>query len=221
MIPVLEAAEPPNFAADVRDPGTTFLLSTPKPRSRDWKGHEYWRTAMDDLLIAYDKTCAYSGSWTYRHSGSGGSNLNQSSVDHFLPKSKYPDQAYEWSNYRLARARLNNRKADHEDILDPFMLQGRWFVLDFRSFLVLPNPILSGDDKTGVVATIARFGLNSDNDYVQERVSVVQEYCQGKLEWNHLKARWPFIAQEMIEQKFDACIRPNLSDAFLSPSAGP
>lgn len=221
MIPVVKAIEPSDFDAKVRKPGENFLISTPSPRSNDWKGHEYWRKAIDDLLSSYGGICAYSGSWTYRNPGHGGSKLPHCSVDHFRPKSKYPNKAYEWSNFRLVRARLNNKKSDHEDVIDPFLLQGRLFVLDFRSFLVRPHPALSGNNLLSVNATIDRLELNLDSDYVQERTAVVQLYCQNALSWKRLKTHWPFIAMEMIEQNFEASIRPNLPLAFYSLPTGP
>lgn len=221
MIGVARAAEPSDFTAKVRTPGTTFLQSTPKPRSTDWNGHDYWRKATNDLLQAYRNICAYSGSRTHRSTSSAATSLAASSVDHYLPKSKYPAKAYEWSNYRLARARLNNRKGNHQDVLDPFRLPSGWFVLDFRTFLLRPNAMLSDEDKSSVIATIARLGLNSDNDYVSERTSVVQQYCQNMLTFADVNRHWPYIASEMIAQGFDKNIRPHLSRAFLSLPVGP
>ena len=221
MIPVTPASEPNDFAGKVRNPGQRFLSSTPRPRSSDWGGHDYWRRATDDLLRAYGNICAYSGSWTFRNGGSPRPGLEDSSIDHFLPKSKYPDKAYEWSNYRLARTRLNNLKGNHEDVLDPFLLQERWFVLDFTTFLVQPNTNLANNDMHKVDATIVRLGLNAEQDYVQERIAVVAQYCHGRLKKFQLESKWPFIASEMTAQNFDVSIRPNLLRVFSSLSVGP
>ena len=125
-------------------------------------------------------------------------------MDHFIPKSLAPIQAYEWSNFRLSRARLNNRKGNHTDVLDPFTLPVRWFTLDFRSFLLFPTPVLSSSEKRKVQLTIDRLGLNVDDDYVQERVEVVKEYCLGKSTLATIEDFWPFIASEMRAQDFDS-----------------
>ena len=180
MIPVAPALEPIDFNNKVRQPGAAFLHTTPHPSAAAWRRHDYWRRAIDDLRLAYHNICSYSGSWTKTNVG-GTSTLQDSSVDHFIPKSSTPAQAYKWANFRLSRARLNNRKDNNNDVLDPFTLPGRWFTLDFRSFLISPNHALSGSEKRRVQKTIDRLGLNTDNDYVQERVEVVRE--PGNWNW--------------------------------------
>ena len=202
MISVAPAAEPADFDVKVRQPGTAFLKKTRCPGSRAWASHDYWRRAIGDLLGAYENICSYSGSWTKTNAGST-TTPQDSSVDHFIPKSLAPSKAYEWANYRLSRARLNNRKGNHNDVLDPFSLPGRWFTLDFTSFLVIPHQSLSRNKKRRVQKTIDRLRLNTDNDYVQERVEVVREYCLGNSTFEVLKQFWPFIACEMKVQDFD------------------
>ena len=201
MIPVTPAVEPSDFDTKVRQPGAAFLKKTPCPSARDWKRHDYWRKASQDLLDAYDRICSYSGSWTI-------SNVNKSdqwkksSVDHFVPKSTDPNLAYDWSNYRLCRTRLNNRKGNHNDVLDPFTLADRWFIINFTTFLIRPNPILSCSDKDRVQKTLVRLELNH-NDYVNERINVICGYCSGNYTLPMLDDRWPFIALEMRAQNFD------------------
>ena len=154
LIPVAPAVEPADFDVKVRQPGAAFLRKTPCPTAKTWRSHEYWRTALRDLLLAYRGICSYSGSWT-KANVSGASSLEDSSVDHFKPKSTTPEQAYEWANFRLSRARLNNHKGNHNDVLDPFTLPNRWFTLDFTSFLILPSHALS-DSKKGKVDSLVK-----------------------------------------------------------------
>ena len=215
MIPVTPALEPDDFDTKVRHPGTAFLKVTPNPRARDWGGHDYWRKALGDLLVAYRYICSYSGSWT-KPNQSGMSSICDSSVDHFRPKSTTPSQAYEWANFRLARARLNNRKANHNDVIDPFALANRWFVLDFRTFLIIPNRSLSERDKTRVWKTIDRLELNDDDDYVRERIEVIRSYCLGRSTSGLLATHWPFIAGEMRVQNFNTTFLPSMRAAFRS-----
>lgn len=61
-------------------------------------------------------------------------------TDHFLPKSTRPRDAYEWSNFRLCSHRVNGYKGDSILVIDPFVVQPGWFVLDFPSCLVRPGP---------------------------------------------------------------------------------
>ena len=220
MIPVTPADEPAEFEKRVRRPGAAFLRANPHPSSNDWRGHDYWRRANCDLLAAYHSICSYSGSWT-KANESQNSTIQDSSVDHFIPKSSSPAQAYEWSNFRLSRARLNNLKGNHIDVLDPFTLPERWFTLDFRSFLLFPSHHLSSGNKARVRKTIDRLKLNTDNDYVQERVNVVHEYCLGNSTMATIDRFWPFIASEMRAQDFDTALLPSMRTFFRSSLGHP
>ena len=46
------------------------------------------------------------------------------SVEHFAPKKKHRDFAYEWDNHRLVCSVMNSRKRDFEDVLDPLLCPG-------------------------------------------------------------------------------------------------
>ena len=142
------------------------------------------------------------------------SSANRNSVDHFIPKSVPPQQAYEWDNYRLCRARLNNRKGNHLDVLDPFVVQPGWFVLDFRTFLLHPSSSLSDDDKGLVTATIQRLKLNDDHDYVNERIGAIRSYCLGEASFSQLCTKFPFISSEMSRQDFDTHFLPRMARTF-------
>ena len=213
LIPVAQAVEPADFNNKVRQPGAAFLRTTPHPSGDAWQGHDYWRKAIADLRVAYHNICSYSGSWTKTNVG-GTSTLQDSSVDHFIPKSSNPAQAYEWANFRLSRTRLNNRKDNSNDVLDPFTLPGRWFTLNFRSFLIFPNRALADSERRRVRKTVDRLGLNTDNDYIQERIEVVREYCLGNCTLAMLDAFWPFIANEMKAQDFDTVFLPLMQSVF-------
>jgi len=212
LIPVTPVTEPADFHSKVRVPGTGFLKTTPNPRPIQWQTHDYWRKALGDLFVAYRGICAYCGSWTKRATAI--TSPQDSSVDHFVPKSAVPSQAYEWDNFRLCRRRLNKRKGSHSDVLDPFTLAARWFNVDFRTFLLKANAALPVVDHARVVATINRLELNIDNDYVNERVGAVREYCLGSATFAQLVNRYPFIAAEMQAQDFDTNFLPRMKAFF-------
>ena len=214
------AVEPADFDVKVRQPGATFLSVNHHPTGNAWRENDYWRKAISDLLAAYRSICSYSGSWT-RASVGGVSTPEDSSVDHFIPKSTAPTMAYEWANFRLSRARLNNYKDNHNDVLDPFSLPNGWFTLDFTSFLILPNRALANCNKAKVQKTIDRLKLNTDDDYVQERLTVVQEYCLGNYNVAKLDDFWPFIAREMRAQSFDTVFLPSMRTRFQARMGTP
>jgi hypothetical protein len=97
------------------DAGKHFLVQNPHPTGRQWRGHEYWTRIIPDLYDAYGGICAYSCHWTPY-------DTSWKTVEHFKPKSKYPEEAYCWANYRFVCGLLNGCKEDHEDILEPFTL---------------------------------------------------------------------------------------------------
>ena len=211
MIPVTKAAEPPDFDANVRQRGLLFLARVTNPNGNQWNSHSYWGDALGDLHAAYNDICAYCGSFTLKELGSA---PESSSVDHYVPKSVDPPNAYEWDNYRLCRARLNQRKDDHQDVLDPFTVPRDWFRLDFRTFLIRPSPALEPSNQQRVNATIARLQLNADSDYVEERLRVVRAYCLQMATFPDLRRRYPFIASEMTKQDFDAELLPTMAARF-------
>lgn len=212
LIRVTAAAEPADFNNKVRIPGATFLKTTPNPSSPQWRRKSYWRLALGDLFDAYNGICSYCSSWTFRTDRA--TRPQDGTVDHFVPKSASPAQAYEWANFRLCRRRLNERKGNHRDVLDPFTLAPRWFFLDFRTFRLVPNPALSSADSTYVVTTIDRLQLNEDNDYVNERIGAIREYCLGRATLSQLDKRYPFLAAEMRNQDFDTKFLPQMRAFF-------
>lgn len=190
MIPVHKEPEYAAFDADVRQPGMRFLRQNPSPASRDFRGHNYWRHAKHELIHAYLR-CAYT---SLRVFGTG------VSVDHFLPKAKYPNLAYEWDNYRLARPKLNQSKGDSEDVLDPFVVRRNWFFLDFPSCLIHPGHNLRGTSRNDVKATISVLKLNSA-DLTDERTRWLIDVAMNRISFNYLRRQYPFLASEIERQR--------------------
>jgi len=149
--------------------------------------------------MAFNGICAYSCHWIPRDSGAG-------TVDHFRPKARYPDLAYEWSNYRLANLLCNSRKGDHEDVLDPFEVQAGWFTLNFPSLMVRPEAKLARLHRDRVQATIDRLRLN-DEAVLETRLQYLLLYCTGEASIHLLRALAPFIVVELERQDLLDAIR--------------
>lgn len=198
MIPVQLQPEPESFSEQVKDAGLEFLDQIPQPTSKQWGGNEYWRRALPDMRTSYHKTCAYCAHWIPHGTGSH-------SIDHFIPKSKQPEFAYEWSNFRYVSARFNSRKGTKE-ILDPFELQSETFTIDFRSFFIHPNPALSAEQQKIAEETIRILKLNLDDDLVEERQEWFMQYYSKEIPFSHLKKYFPFIASEISRQQITVAI---------------
>ena len=208
MIRVDPQPEPPDFDRDVRQPGCIFLSNNPNPRGRKLPG--LWRKALPDLWRIYDGVCAYSSHW-FPLLGGG-------SVDHFVPKSADPGLAYEWSNYRLSTALLNSRKGNRQDIVDPFMITGDWFVLVFPALLVKPAANLPPALFNDVQTTIDALELNHEV-LISIRLGYVLDYCDNDVTLAYLQRRAPFLAHELIRQNLTERIRVMM--ARRSPPPGP
>lgn len=200
MIPVTPRPEYQEFDSQVREPGSRFLRGNPHPSSKEFRKHNYWTRAAKNLHALYLSLCAYTATYL----------VDTGSVDHFRPKTKYPYLAYEWDNYRLARGKINTRKGDTEDVVDPFKVKSGWFVLDFPSCLIRPGDGLDKETKKSVNATINILQLNNDDGLVQERCDLLVDLARGDITMNFLDRRYPFLAIEVRRQR----IEQRLSQVF-------
>lgn len=200
MIRILAKVEPAGFDANVRQRGAKFLVTNPKPSSKEFRPHQYWKWAATELYEAYSRICAYSCMYLPVPSGT---------IDHFEPKSSRADLAYEWTNYRLAHHRLNSNKGECQ-VLDPLVIQTGWFVLDFPSCLVHPGEGLPKATEDEVIETIKVLRLNDDDALVQERCEVMVAWARGDVKLAFVRLRWPFLAVEVERQAIEA----KLPDVF-------
>ena len=194
MIPVRRRPEYSEFDDEVRQPGLQFLKAKRHPNSREFDEHEYWRRARPHLVRAYAGFCAYTSLYIVGP---------DESVDHFYPKSKYPCLAYEWSNYRLARRKVNSHKGDTIGIVDPFKVKKSWFILDFPSCLVRSGDGLNKEEKKSVEKSIEVLRLNDDDGLVQERCNFVRRLVSGKITPECLRRYYPFLSVEIERQGLD------------------
>ncbi len=192
MIHVDLQPEPINFHRDVRIPGKSFLQRVPVPSGKQWKNKDYWKRISADLYGAYNGICAYTGLWFSKSTA-------PVSVDHFLPKSKRPELAYEWNNYRLTTQIMNNYKDDNL-IVDPFEIHNGDFILDFPSCLIKANPNLPREKIDKIQFTIDVLKLNSNDDQVQARCDIIISFVNEEISKQYLKRRYPFIAYELERQ---------------------
>lgn len=188
MIPIKQQPEPLSFNNDVRIPGTKFLRINASPTKKQWNRNNYWKYCSQDLYRAYDGICAYTGIWI---------SLSSATVDHFIPKSKTPQLAYEWTNYRLSCDKVNNNKSDL-NILDPFQIQYNCFLLEFPSLLVIPNQSISPTYYNEVTRTIDNLKLNSEY-FIEDRQHWLMEYIRNS-DFDFLKRHAPFVAYELQRQ---------------------
>lgn len=189
MIPVTLKPEPPRFDRMVRRKGKELLSQRGVPaNSRGFRN--YWKEIVADLHQVYNGICAYTCMYL----------LPPGTVDHFLPKSKYPNLAYEWSNYRLTSTTMNNRKGEKDGILDPFDVRPGWFIMKFPSCLIRVSSLVPPDRVQQAKDTIGILKLNADDELVQARCDIIMYYVDGDVALRFLEERYPFIASEIKRQ---------------------
>jgi hypothetical protein len=167
-----------------------IALDKPLPEKAEIKA--YWKDCLDDLFDRYSSTCAYLAVHIERVTAIG-------SVDHFAPKSLLPVQAYEWSNYRLVCSRMNSRKREFQDVLDPFLIEDGIFHLELVTGRIFPAPHLSSAIEQQVLDTIERLGLD-DAGCRSLRSGHFQDYIDGHITAAYLKRISPFVWREANRQ---------------------
>lgn len=160
-----------------------------------------WRRAIPGLRLLYKDTCAYLGVRIYENA----------TVDHFRPVSKCQKQAYEWSNFRLSSSLVNSFKHDHEDVIDPFLVQPGWFELTLLTGVIEPGKQVSDPAIIGAIRdTIKRLRLNENKTWVERRREAFDRYIafhdpcypSNHPKWNldALAIDFPFVAYEIVRQ---------------------
>lgn len=187
MIKINLKPKPKDFDLKVKKPGQDFLKKVPRPRGKQWKNKDFWCLAIPDMMKAYKSICAYSSLWI---------KPDQPTIDHYVSRDTNPQLAYEWSNFRLARWRINTSKRNYTDVLDPFKIGKDWFELDFTTFAIRPNPKLKKTEKESVSKTIERLKLDS-SDYREAREAWFNAF---KDDISKLEEKSPFIAYEIRRQ---------------------
>ncbi len=214
MIPVAQVPEPPEFDAKVRQRGLSAIdelvgrpprLARPGPRRKQLAAEErelpadefppYWRDALPEMLVAYERRCAYLAMYIHHATG-------KPTVDHVQPKSYAWDQVYEWSNYRLCAAIINAKKGALLGLVDPFEIGPGWFALNLGTMHVELGPAGPPAERERIEATLP---LLNHRLCVKEREEYIRCYQLGPgaggFDLAHLELRAPFIASELRRQR--------------------
>lgn len=211
MMHITLAPEPTHFQKEVYEPGHNAMaaqcgLDIPYPNTRKGQGiarledvhvqddipsdklKPYWTDILDDLMNAYNCICAYTCMSIHEITGS-------STVDHILPKSMHWEKAYQWDNYLLVCGKMNAKKSNRTDILDPMDIGEDWFRLDMCTLEVYPNSELPEDIKQRVQNTIDQLALNRKK-LTDVRLKYLTDYLEGKTNLAMLEQTCPFVAKE-------------------------
>lgn len=202
MIRLIRFPEPDYFDKEIREKGLTFLhqkgilLTEPAPSKTYFK--PYWTTCKEDLYSLYQGYCAYTCFHIHKRTGA-------STVEHIMPKRLFPDQAYEWKNYCLACARINSKKGEQTDLINPFD------VVEDLFYLKLETGFMFANDKSSLFdianKTIKNLGLNNQA-WCKERQKCFCRFIDDRknglnLEYSkkHLREASIFVYKEAERQQ--------------------
>jgi hypothetical protein len=191
MIHVVKRKQPARFSSEVEVLGQAWLAANPVKKKGE-KLPPLWQKCLPELRQSYKGICAYFCIYVRPATGA-------SSADHFIAKSSNRALAYSWDNYRFACSRMNARKNDASDVLDPFTILDGWFELYFPTMQVRPAKNLSAATLQAVRSTIRRLKLNS-HECCQECEEYWNDYYQNGLAIDRLFRYAPFIALEAVRQ---------------------
>lgn len=183
MIPVAPRPEPADFTETVRLPGLRRIAESGKADKA------FWRKCHLQLYNLYGGFCAHLAVRIPRSPADGG--VGGSSVDHFLPRDRFPRLAYEWRNWRLCSTNVNAFKGSHVGILDPFHIGDGWFRLNPVTGAIFPDPSLPPAIRKAVERTTNILHLN-DPKFLRHRLALLE--CDVET----LKLESPFLHAEAL-----------------------
>ena len=187
MIRIERKAEPSDFDAKVRRPGLSYLQGLAAGEKPSWVRHSYWRKAKADMINAYKGICAYACCEITPSSSA--------EIDHFHPKSRYQNEAYEWQNLRLCSSNINKKKRDH-DVLDPFDVRDRTFGIVLATGSMVKLNKYDSAYEALCDKTIKVLGLN-EHEYIKTRNDILDDYLRGEISISKLQKCNPFVYSEV------------------------
>lgn len=95
-------------------------------------------------------------------------------IDHFMPKRKFPMMAYRWENLYLSCDNCQFQKGDDYDdqLLKPDEMNynfENYFLVDYFDFSLLINPLATRKNRNRARITIKLFNLNEDAHKIMRR----------------------------------------------------
>jgi uncharacterized protein (TIGR02646 family) len=108
--------------------------------------------------------------------------ISRETIDHFEPKSKFPDKSFEWENlFPACDACQSARREEFDsDMLKPDEAEyefERFFKVNYATGHLVPNPAASPQDQHRADVTIRLFGLNRTQLVSSRRRAVREDSC--------------------------------------------
>lgn len=177
-----------SFYKQVTVPGRRYLREHPEARGKLLPN--LWNACRNDVYRAYHGICAYLAVYLVEAAGY--------EVDHYIPKSRNAQLAFQWSNLRLSSSHANKKKWAHH-VCDPFTLPVGAFEINFLTGRILVSRRLPKELRIDLSNTIRILDLNSQAARAT-RFQPYAKYKRGSLDVETLTNWYPFAAFEMMRQ---------------------
>jgi hypothetical protein len=190
MIRFARVPEPADFDAKVRKPGTQWLRSRRQDKGRL---PSLWSQVLPELRAGFRDLCAYTATWQ----------ASPGTVDHYVPTSRDPKQAFEWDNYRYAAQWINATKKDlgPEAVLDPYEVEDDWFELLLPSCQLVVTDACPPEVRGTAQTMLDRLKLGHGEKVIRYRLEWLRMYREGDLKFRALEEKAPLIARAIRKEK--------------------
>jgi uncharacterized protein (TIGR02646 family) len=107
------------------------------------------------------------------------SHIDYGDVEHIKPKSKFPDDTYNWDNLGYACTKCNNNKNDNYDsnLINPFIDDPKEYILAIGG-IIYP---INGNDRGRVTVTVIQLNRS---ELLQKRMDVLLAFQELILRFN-------------------------------------
>lgn len=190
--------EPKDFDEKCRKKGSAWLSKHKDDPDFQRKLPAYWKGFLVELSKCYKNRCAYSAVFIPTEDGA---------IDHFEPKSKYPQLAYEWSNFRFIGPLCNSLKNDRgsDEILDPLLVEDDWFRIILPSLqLTINKDKIPQEYQQLAQNTIKLPHLDHDERFIVTRQAWLSMYQEGNITLHGLYRVAPLLAKAIEEQQLNS-----------------
>jgi len=147
---------------------TNDLIEKRKIKPDYWNWHQYKKVKVEHLLTEAlaaitNNCCSFCNIRPVRKGAI------KPSIDHFKPKSDFPELAYEWTNLFLSCYQCQEYKGSSYPDIEPLKPDNEeydfdyWFEIKWETYEILPNSLRDTTEQKRAEKTIEWLGLNNDS----------------------------------------------------------
>ena len=144
---------------------TADLIEKRKTKARYWYWHKYKKQKVSQLLSEElsemtNFHCSFCGIYPLKQFAGG------RSIDHFKPKTKFPEKAFDWNNLFISCSDCQNIKGGNFPDIEPIKPDNPnynfdyWFKINWENNFIIPNTLRTLSEQNIAQKTINWLGLN-------------------------------------------------------------